>query len=73
MFDFEMGHGIRIDWLQLEAFCAEAGKQLFRGLQDRTIPAKVNRRAMTDGASAVFNHLQQAHKGRPVNLDTNSG
>jgi hypothetical protein len=71
MFDFEKSHDIRFDWLILKTFCAEAGKQLCRGLKDRTIRA--NRRALIDGALAVFNHLQQAHKGRPVNLDTNSG
>jgi hypothetical protein len=61
LFDLEVTLGIKIDWQQMETFCAEAGKQLGMGMeqeQDRTIPTNT---ALIEGFHAVIWYLQFTH------------
>ena len=53
LFDLEKAKGIRIDWQQVDALCAEAGCQLFNGIEAGTIPCSSG---LLEGGRAVFAH-----------------
>jgi hypothetical protein len=73
LFDLQKYLEITINWEELEAFCAESGKQLYRGLKARTLPANSNLTQLTSGAAEFFQYLQKAHNGMPVKLESNQG